>query len=98
MPEYQGPGREGVRRPPRKKKGETLRLRAAGVNRGGYAKAAAPVLCQAKLQCRSGIMTTQPIEPTAAESIEPVLLPFQDRLEAARLLAKRLAGCRTDSP
>lgn len=43
-------------------------------------------------------MTTQPIEPTAAESIEPVLLPFQDRLEAARLLAKRLAGCRTDSP
>lgn len=39
-------------------------------------------------------MTTQPLVPTAAESIAPVLLPFQDRLEAARLLAKRLAGFR----
>jgi hypothetical protein len=49
MPEYQRPGRERFGGRLRTMKGETLRLRAAGVNRGGYAKAAAPVLCQAEV-------------------------------------------------
>jgi putative phosphoribosyl transferase len=39
-------------------------------------------------------MTTQPIDHRTSRATEPVHLPFQDRLEAARLLAKRLAGFR----
>jgi putative phosphoribosyl transferase len=39
-------------------------------------------------------MTTQPIDHPTSLATEPVQLPFQDRLEAARLLAQRLAGFR----
>lgn len=39
-------------------------------------------------------MTTQPIDHPTNLATEPVQLPFQDRLEAARLLARRLAGFR----
>lgn len=39
-------------------------------------------------------MTTQPIDHPTSEATEPVPLPFEDRLEAARLLTKRLAGFR----